>query len=561
MRQTTGVRKMSNENWTDHRLDLLEIDSEVRRALGVVAPLVDQNLAGILDGFYRHMAGFDEARGILGDNSVDRLKQAQQRHWAHLFSGDFDETYQRHAQAIGHAHERIGLQPTWYMGGYAFILCRLIAAVLERHRRDPRQAATALQAIVKAIMLDMDIAISVYIKAGDDKRQRQMAVIADKIEAEVQSGVQSVSAHGGRVDEATLRMKDSIAILSEQAEAVSAAAAETTSNVETIAAAGEELTASVNEISRQVHHAHETTRTAVREVADAARTVEALKTAAGEIGQIVKLIEAIAAQTNLLALNATIEAARAGEAGRGFSVVAHEVKELAGQTRKATDEITRRVEAIRSQTGAAVDAMVRIAQVIEDVDVTSSSITAAIEEQTAATAEIGRNVAQAATGTRDVSRHISGIAVEVRNTHDFAAIVRTAAHQATDSIADLDRRVGGLISGLRAYEAFDRSAVPPAARAAVASTLSAGRTAQVRYNGTACTAPLLTLSADGATLGLDQPPPLDYSLQVSVPGLREPLTGRVVEASPGRCHVRFAPGSVGGADLARLAGSVGVVMN
>ncbi len=460
---------MFETSGNDHRISLLEIDPGVSANLRSVATLVEPALAGILDGFYDHMAGFDQPREILGDRPTGRLKQAQRQHWLHLFSGEFNEAYREQARAIGHAHERIGLEPTWYMGGYAFILTRLIAVVLERRRRDPRTAAKEIDALVKAVMLDMDIAISVYIKACNDKRQQQMGAIANQVEAEVEAGVKVALQQGGRVDEAASHMTGSMAALLQQTEVVSAAAAETTTNVETIAAAGEQLTVSVTEISRQAHLAQETARTAVSEVGEAAHTMEALAGAADRIGQIVKLISDVASQTNLLALNASIEAARAGDAGRGFGVVAAEVKALANRTGQATKDIAQHVEAIQSRTGAAVSVMNRVAKVIGAVNTASASIAAAVEQQTAATAEIGRNASQAASCTSEVARHITGIAEEVRNSHQFAAIVRTASGQTTERISDLETRVVGLVSDLRKTGGATASGIalaPPAAAAA-----------------------------------------------------------------------------------------------
>ena len=433
---------------TDHRQKLLEIDQKVCADLQKAAPLIDEEMQQILDGFYRHMAQFAEPKAVIGDQAHDRLKGAQRRHWQSLFSGTFDDAYHERAHAVGLSHERIGLKPTWYIGGYAYTLTRLIDVVMKRHRRSPDSAAETLKAIVKAMMLDMDIAISVYIASGEDKRRQQTRTIADQVESEVQKSVDLASELGRNLDGAATRMRDSISALDTHAEAVSVAANETTLNVEIIAAASQQLASSVSEIGRQVQLAQNTAREAVREVSSATETMAGLATAAQQIGQIVKLISAVASQTNLLALNATIEAARAGEAGKGFAVVAGEVKNLANQTRQATDSIACQIEAIQSRSSNAVAVMGRITRVINQVDQASASIAAAIEQQSAATSEISRNVTCAAEGTREVSSHITHLADEGRSTSESAATVRATSEKTTARIADLGRRVETLIANL-----------------------------------------------------------------------------------------------------------------
>ena len=447
---------MSDAHGNGSRLALLQIDAAVCGTLRATAPLIETNMEAILGGFYKHMGGFDEVKALVAGHSPEHLKQAQRKHWQALFSGKFDETYQQRARSVGQAHERIGLKPSWYIGGYTFILTRMVDAVLSKHRRSPDTAAETLRALIKAVMLDMDIAISVYIADGDEKRRQQTLTIADQVETEVHTGVRTVSVIGERAGQAATRLSDSIAVLSSEAETVSSEANDASINVEIIAAASQQLASSVNEIGQQVELAQETARAAVREVSAATQAMCELAAAGEQIGQIVKLISRVASQTNLLALNATIEAARAGQAGRGFAVVAGEVKNLANQTRQATQDIARQIESIQERSANAVAIMSRVERVINEVDLTSSSIAAAIEQQTAATAEISRAVNGAATGTRNISQHLIKQAEEARDTRDFAGIVRCASENTTNSLTELEQRVGGLINNLRTPEIFDR---------------------------------------------------------------------------------------------------------
>ncbi|KAB1070233.1 methyl-accepting chemotaxis protein [Methylobacterium planeticum] len=251
--------------------------------------------------------------------------------------------------------------------------------------------------------------------------------------------------------DATARSMTSVAdSTNSQAVASSAAAAETSVNVQTVAAAAEEMVASLQEIERQVIRSNEVAGHAAHEAETTGAAMANLGAAAEQIGAAVTTISGIASQTNLLALNATIEAARAGEAGRGFAVVAAEVKELAGQTARATDEIGGQIAAIQAATGQAVAAIQQIGRTIAAMNEISSTIASTVVEQTAATAEISRNAGEAARGTRGVSTNIAQVLTSASETGSAASQVRTAAAELAAQSLSVKQEVDSFLRGIQA---------------------------------------------------------------------------------------------------------------
>jgi methyl-accepting chemotaxis protein len=282
------------------------------------------------------------------------------------------------------------------------------------------------------------------------ERRSAMMKMADEFETAVGSVIRVVSSAAAELQAAAESMSATAERAAKQSTIVAAASDEASTNVQTVAAATEELTGSVQEISRQVAQSNTMTAEAV---ADAERTnaqVETLAQAAQKIGDVVRLISDIAGQTNLLALNATIEAARAGEAGRGFAVVASEVKNLAGQTAKATEEITEQVSGIQLATEGSVRAIAGIGETIRTISGITSTIAAAVEEQSAATQEISRNIQQAAIGTGEVSSNIGAVNQAASDTGSAATQVLSAARELSQQAEALGTEVGRFLDTIRA---------------------------------------------------------------------------------------------------------------
>ena len=280
------------------------------------------------------------------------------------------------------------------------------------------------------------------------QRQRQEAVFAHRerliagFDHSMQEVLDKVGGAVGQVNAISAQLRSTAAETGAQGVAVASAAQQSAANVQTVASAAEELGYSVKEISRQVTETSAITQQAVSGIATATTTIDGLDEAARRIGEIIQLINAIASQTNLLALNATIEAARAGEAGKGFVVVASEVKHLALQTAKATEEIAAQVGGIQSISREAVQIIRTVAGTIHQVDAVVTGIASAVEEQSAATAEIVRNVQQAASGNDEITRNIGEVSKAAQETGQVA----TTLHGSADALKTVSERLRGEVS-------------------------------------------------------------------------------------------------------------------
>ena len=232
---------------------------------------------------------------------------------------------------------------------------------------------------------------------------------------------------------------------SAQANIVSAATEQVNRNLQTVATSTEEMSATITEIAKNASEAARVAGEALRSSVETNATITKLGESSAEIGQVIKVITSIAQQTNLLALNATIEAARAGEAGKGFAVVANEVKELAKQTAKATEDISQRIAAIQLDTKSAVAAIGKISEIIGRVNDISATIATAVEEQSATTSEMSRNVSEAAKGSGEVAKNITGVATAAQST----SLGATESHKAAQSLAQMSTELRELVGQFR----------------------------------------------------------------------------------------------------------------
>lgn len=423
------------ENALSERLDFLGLNEEALTALRANQAVIEKALPLALDEFYKIISAWPPMRAFFSNQAhMDMAKNKQIGHWGNIVRGDFGPAYEKSILAIGQTHSRIGLEPRWYIGGYAHLTAMLIAAVIDDTLTGPlmssakKAALTArLSALMKAVFLDMDMAISTYLSADKTRYEQMLDKMTDSFDKNVTAFLNDVS-HSSTTLSSTSDELNSLAELSlAQSNELLSASEISASSSNVVAATMEELSASVSEINTQISRSSQISAGAASKSEEAHQAIGALQESAAKIEDIIHLIRDVAEQTNLLALNATIEAARAGEAGKGFAVVASEVKNLANQTSSATTEISSHVQNVLQAIDATVTVIGQIGGTIGELNEVSTSISAAMEEQTAAIGEVVRSMqssADSARKTQDITNHVAETA---RSTENVAGVVSSAA--------------------------------------------------------------------------------------------------------------------------------------
>jgi len=433
----------------ENRLKALSIDDQKREILRECRPFIEATLDQSIRNAYNKIMEFPDGAKVYA-SIVDDACRAQRAHWINdMFPATFSEEQLRRGIDLFSTRQRQGISLRWFFVFYTNLLRGMIAACLPHYRRKPERLVQVMDALTSVVMFEVEMASSAYMESAHNEASLVINRTADQFEAEVSNVVGQVASSVTQLKSAAETMASIANQTAGEATSAASAAEQTRDNIKTVSTATDELAGSIREISSQVGKSAQIAEDAVQEADRTNVLVQGLADTVGKIGDVVKLINNIASQTNLLALNATIEAARAGDAGKGFAVVAGEVKNLANQTSKATDDISAQIAAVQKATRDAVAAIQGIGTTIIKINEISTTVASAVEEQEAATREIARNVEGAVKGGNQVSATISAVTSLADKTDGTAREVSTSVGSLSSLADRLSNQVTQFLSKVR----------------------------------------------------------------------------------------------------------------
>ncbi len=436
-------------DWNAIRLDLLEIDEPMRATLREMRPFFAKSLPGILARFYDKVRHHDPSSAIFKDGAMQEAIRMQLQHWDLIAAGDFGAAYAGSIAQFCEFNQRVGVAPQWYVGCRLMFIADQLMKAIETEVQVPRFGRAAQAArdkkvlmqntIARTNMLDTENVVAFYFGSNRKIRKDAIADASDRFRAITTS----LSSASNELESTARALSDNAGNTTRLATVVANASEDASNNVQSVASATEELAGSVREISAQVQVSNRIALSAVQQADETDSRINALSQAANRIGDVIKLITSVA-------LNATIEAARAGEAGRGFAVVAQEVKALAAQTAKATDEIGIQIAGMQTATQEAVGSIKMISSTIGKISEITTAISAAIEEQGAATQEISGNIQRTAAGTTQVAGTIAEVSHGANQTGAASSQLLSSAKQLSDSTTSLQAEIDGFLKSIAA---------------------------------------------------------------------------------------------------------------